>query len=416
MHARHDKRNIYKVLFYESGSGFGGSAVSLYRLTKYLDRGLYKPIAVVHGIGPRISKMAQDGVPVHTTRLYRVVSGSMRLSEGFSSIPLLKPACFYSDFLLNTLVNCFLIIRIIKRNNVDFVHLNNGIFENFPALLAAQLSGIPCISHVRGTEELTRIERVCGKRVDGFITLNSAMYNLYRGVFGEGKVFMILNGVDLDEFKGLDQHRLRSEFKIPEGSVIVGTIARLIPGKGLPEFLKAAAQVARVRKDVLFFIVGDDPLKNHLFEQELRLLALKEDLNGRVVFTGWRNDVLDVMAGLDLVVQCSTFPEGMSLTPIEAAALGKPVITSDVPGYSDSVEDGVTGFIVPAGNTEMLSRRILDVIQNRDLGLTLGMNGKNKVLRELDVRFTVKKIEEIYQQIFDKAIVNERVTISCRQR
>ena len=393
-------RKKKKILYYESGSGFGGSAVSLYRLIKYLDKRAFRPFVLVNGIGPRIKQIEAMDVFVTELRFYHPIPDLNGSNRGFS-VPFVKNLCFYTNFLLNTLINASIIYATLKKNRIDLVHLNNGIIDNFPALVAARFCGIPCISHVRGTEPVTKIEKAFGKWVKKVITLNSEMYNLYKSLFGADKACIVFNSVDLEAFENVDKGKLRQEYQVPQDNFAVGTVARLVTGKGIPEYIKAAAEVIKDNKKATFFVIGDDPLLNRSFENDLKKMCSMHGLNSHVIFTGWRNDVIDLIAGLDLVVQFSTFPEGMSLTPIEAMALSKPVITSNVPGYTDTVEHGVTGFIVPSGDIHALSKRILEISMDRDFGYTLGNSGRKKVEAEFDVKKTVNRIQEIYRVVLD---------------
>jgi len=389
-----------KILYYESGSGFGGSAVSLYRLVKYLDKALLKPYVLVHGIGPRIEEIKKMSVSVDRLKFYHPIPAINGTSPGFLT-SIFGNFSFYVNFCVNTIVNTFIIYKTIKRNNIDLVHLNNGIIDNFPALIASKFCGVSCISHVRGTEPVTRIEKVFGKWVKKVITLNSEMYNPYKFLFGADKVSIVFNGVDIEAFENVDKSKLRHDYQVPEDNFLVGTIARLVLGKGIPEYIKAAAEVIKDNKKATFFVIGDDPLLNQSFENDLRKMCSMLGLNNHVIFTGWRDDVIDLIAGLDLVVQFSTFPEGMSLTPIEAMALSKPVITSNVPGYTDTVEHGVTGFIVPAGDIHGLAQSILEITMNKNRATSLGKNGRKKVEAEFDVKRTVSRVQEIYRVVLD---------------
>jgi len=393
-------RKKKRILYYESGSGFGGSAVSLYRLIKHLDRESYFPYVLVHGVGPKIKQIEAMDVSVTELRFYHPMPDLNGSNRGFS-VSFIKNLCFYTNFLLNTLINASIIYATLKKNSIDLVHLNNGIIDNFPALIASRFCGIPCISHVRGTEPVTRIEKAFGKWVKKIITLNSEMYNLYKSLFGADKVSIVFNGVDIEAFEDVDRDKLRRDYQVPQEKFLIGTIARLVPGKGIPEYIKAASEVIKVNKNATFFVIGDDPLLERSFENDLKKMCSMHGLNSHVIFTGWRNDVIDLIAGLDLVVQFSTFPEGMSLTPIEAMALSKPVITSNVPGYTDTVEHGVTGFIVPSGDIHALSKRILEISMHRDFGYTLGNSGRKKVEAEFDVKKTVNRIQEIYRVVLD---------------
>lgn len=394
-------RKKKKILYYESGSSFGGSAVSLYRLVKYLDKESFRPYVFVHGVGPRIKLIMNMGVHVRQLSFYHPIAPVDNKSERLI-MSIVQNLSFYVNLCVNTMLNASIFYKTIKSNNINLIHLNNGIFENFPALMAAKLCGIPCVSHVRGTEPLTKVDRTFGRWASKIITLNSEMHALYTHVFGADKACIVFNGVDLDAFENVDTCKLRHEYQVEDDSYVVGTIARLVPGKGIPEFIKAAAEVIKVNRKLIFFIIGDDPNLDRSFEYKMKLLCSNLGINDHMVFTGWRDDVIDLMSGLDLVVQVSTYPEGMSLTPIEAMALGKPVITSNVSGYTDTVEHGVTGFIVPAGDITKLANEIQRLAADKHLSEQLGPNGRQKALREFDAKITAKRIETIYHDILVK--------------
>jgi glycosyltransferase involved in cell wall biosynthesis len=226
------------------------------------------------------------------------------------------------------------------------------------------------------------------------------MFDRYVPAFGEKNVHIIYNGVDLDAFQNPCPDRIRREFGVEPGEFAVGTFARLVEGKGIPEFIAAASRVTRRRGQYRFFIVGDDASEDRAFERAMRRLAEDAGLGDRLVFTGWRNDRIDVMAAMDLVLQISTtFPEGMSLAPLEAMALGKPVIVTDIPGYEFSVDDGKTGFVVSPGDVETLAERVLLLAENRELAQRLGRESRGKAVREFDVRLTARRVQALYDEV-----------------
>jgi glycosyltransferase involved in cell wall biosynthesis len=378
------------VLLYETGSGFGGSAVSLYRLVKCLNRERFTPYVVVHGSGPRIIEIEAMGISVREVRF--VVPFPQNASAS-----IFRNINFYGNFVANTFANAWRIGNIIRKRKINLVHLNNGIYEGFPGLLAAKLTGVPCMTHIRGTVAITRLERLVGGWLTRIVTLNSYMENEYAKAFGPEKVCLVFNGVDLDGYEDVPHGTLRNEYGLDDDRLLIGTVARLVPGKGIPEFLTAASRVLKVLNNATFLIIGDDPFGGS-FEKDQKRLCRALGIEGNVIFTGWRKDMPRVLADLDVVVQVSTFPEGMSLAPIEAMALGKPVITSDVPGYTDTVVDGVTGFIVPKGEANILADRIIELATDRNRAKSMGTLARARVKDRFDARMTVRMIERLYDE------------------
>jgi glycosyltransferase involved in cell wall biosynthesis len=384
------------VLIIESGEGVGGSAFSMYRIIKYLDKSRYRPHAFVYYKTAVFSEIADLGVPVVKLPVYSVFP--RELPENGSLLRRVRNyVVVYGNLIIETLFNGFRLARYIRRTDIDLVHCNNGFFENFAAAFAARITNRPCVSHVRGTEPLMKIEKSLGSWVSKFIVLNPDMYDLYSEAFGPTSVRLVYNGVDLDEFERPDAQKIRDEFSLSSNDFCIGTFARLVEGKGIPEFLQMAARLGQSHDYLKFFIAGGGAEDGSDFVNDLHTLADELGISDKVIFAGWRDDVRDCMAAMDLVLQISTtFPEGMSLAPIEAMTLSKPVIVTDNPGYANVIADGHTGYVVPSGDVDALVVRVRQLIDDRDLARNLGRNGRARVLDQFDYRIVAGHIQDIY--------------------
>lgn len=391
-----------KVLFVESGRGYGGSAFSLLRLVKSLERSQYYPHVVVFHNAQPFEQIRSLGVPVKTIGFFRPVFG--RSLEDRSFWNKARNYCsVYGNLAADTVYNGIRLARYIQRERVDLVHLNNGISENLAAVFAARLANVPCVSHARGTEPLLRIEKYVAEWVAAFITLNSSVCNDYTLVFGKERVHLIFNGVDLDSFQNPNPEKVRQEFNVEPGTFAVGTFARLVEGKGIPEFIATAAQVSREYGPSRFFVVGHDATADGAFEASMKNLAGELGLGRQLVFTGWRDDRIDIMAAMDLVLQISTtFPEGMSLAPLEAMALRKPVIVTRIPGYEFSVDDSQTGFVVAPGDIRALTEKMLILARDRDLAERMGQQGYRRASQQFDIRLTATQVQRVYDQVLSQ--------------
>jgi glycosyltransferase involved in cell wall biosynthesis len=323
------------ILYIESGPGLGGSAFSLYRVLKNLDRSKYNPYVFAYYEAPVFREIAALGVPVKMLPIYQPFPSQL-VSDNTLVRRCRNYVALYGNLFIETLLNGMRLARFIKKLDIQVVHCNNGIFENFAAVVAARLANVPCVSDVKGTEPLLKIERLFSGWVKRAIVLNQAMFDHYSAVFGNHRVNLVFECIDLDSAKNPNTSKIRKEFAIRPRTFCIGTFARLIEGKGIPEFIKAAAKVIKIKENVQFFIVGDAASGNSDFEQRLRTLAHELGADQHITFTGWRSDVIDIMSAMNLVLQISTtFPEGMPLAPIEAMALRKPVVVSDIAGYTD---------------------------------------------------------------------------------
>lgn len=401
-----------RILFVESGRGYGGSVFSLRRLVKSVDRSRFEPRVIAFHRSEPFEGIKALGVPVTVFHFFRPFF-EPTVHERNALDRVRNYVSEYGNLAADTVCTGLRIARYIRRERIALVHLNNGILENLSAAFAARLTRRPCVSHVRGTEQLTKVEKHCARWMSAIITLNRTVHADYAGLVGTEKLHLIHNGVDLDALQHPERSRLREELQLGPESFAVGTFARLVEGKGIPEFISAAARVATTCSHVRFFVVGDDPSADKVLESDLRRRAADVGLGSRLLFTGWRNDRIDVMAAMDLVVQVSsTFPEGMSLAPLEAMALSKPVIVTAIPGYEFCVEDGTTGFVIPPGDADALAARMLRLVQDPARGVEMGRAARQKAVREFDVRLTARRIETVYDQLLPQSRNGAEATAS----
>ncbi|NIO20219.1 MAG: glycosyltransferase, partial [Candidatus Aenigmarchaeota archaeon] len=139
----------------------------------------------------------------------------------------------------------------------------------------------------------------------------------------------------------------REELGIDDGPV-VGTIARLSPQKDVHTFLYAISNVVREFPSLRCFIVGDGDQR-----RELENLSHRLELNGNVIFLGYRDDVREILEILDVFVLSSLW-EGFPLVVLEAMAASKPVVATEVPGTAEAVINEKTGLLVPLRNSTRL--------------------------------------------------------------
>jgi glycosyltransferase involved in cell wall biosynthesis len=155
----------------------------------------------------------------------------------------------------------------------------------------------------------------------------------------------------------------------------VGLVANIRGSKGHRFFLDAAREVLRVRPDARFLIVGDG-----VGFDDVRRRVRELGLEDRVVMTGFRRDVPDVMAALDVLVLPSVKSEAMSQVIPQALAVGTPVVGTSVGGTPELVRDGETGRLVPPADAAALARGILDLLGDPARARAMARRGQAEVL------------------------------------
>jgi glycosyltransferase involved in cell wall biosynthesis len=202
---------------------------------------------------------------------------------------------------------------------------------------------------------------------------------------------LIHNGVDLQRYDHQEPCcTLREEYGMEPGSQIVGVVARLEPEKGHPTLLEAWPAVLRAVPGAYLLIVGEGSRRDSL-EAQARELRIAH----RVIFAGRRDDVPAVTAALDVAVLPS-YREAQGLTILEAMALCRPVVASDVGGIPEMIEDGVTGLLVPPHDAPALAAAIARLLLDHPYADTIARAGHDLVHERFCVEMMVSAIESIY--------------------
>jgi len=375
------KDNKTIILFYEPSSGFGGSSSFLAGLINNLNRDKFYPVVLIKNSGPQFNK-------IRDTEFVKL--------NNYNEPERLSHFSFSFFFLRNILPEIIKIYSIIRRKRINLAHINTNIISGTPAIFASKLAGVPCVCCIRQTKPLINREKFIARFVDEFVIENSHCLALYKNHIKESKLNLIHCGLDLRLFENAKKGSFRNEFKL-NSAPIVGLVGRIVEGKGQKEFILSAKEVLKVRPDVKFVIVGEAKGGEECYFQEVRELVKKESLMENVIFTGWRNDTEDVISDFDILVQASsTFPESFGLTTVEAMALGKPVVATNITGPSEIVINGVTGFLVPPADPLKLADATLAILNDKELGVNLGKAGRLRVEEAFDITKIVRKIEKLY--------------------
>jgi glycosyltransferase involved in cell wall biosynthesis len=268
--------------------------------------------------------------------------------------------------------------------------------------LAARRCGVPVILsalHSTGWPDVIgRLNRLLTPITDRFIAVaqRHAQYLSEVERFPEAKICVISNGVDTDRFTPGQGVQFRREIELAAHVPVAGIVAALRPEKDHELFLRAAALVLQRLPEARFLVVGDGPLRAGL-ESTARSLGIAD----AVRFLGTRQDIPAVLQAMDVFVLTSKM-EANPVSILEALSCGTPVIASRVGSIPETVQDGVTGYLVQPSDAEAFAARILDLLQDRQRAVDMGRLGREFVIGQwsLDkmVRGYERLIEEIYSQ------------------
>lgn len=212
-----------------------------------------------------------------------------------------------------------------------------------------------------------------------------------RRIPGE-KVFVLHNGIYLDTFSDPGKERVEKErirLGIKPDHPVIGAVGRLGVEKGIRYLLQAAVKVLTVSPGTVFLLAGDGPLL-----EDLKNLSQRLGIGKNVVFAGYCQDVPAVLSIVDIVATPS-LTEGSPLAVLEAMAMGKPIVASNVGGIKEILKDGETGLLVPSEDPSALAEKILHLIGNSQEARELGKRAREES-GKYDIHLHARKIEKHY--------------------
>jgi glycosyltransferase involved in cell wall biosynthesis len=194
--------------------------------------------------------------------------------------------------------------------------------------------------------------------------------------------------------------RGRASLGIGEGEFAVGIVARLQPWKGQHVLLRAAASLLHARDRARLFVIGDTLFGlDQDYPAALHALARDLAITERVVFAGFRNDVADCLAAMDIAVHASIEPEPFGLGLIEAMAAGTALVASRAGATPEIVTDGIDGLLVPPGDHEALAVALLALHDDPDRREALAEAGLATARERFDVHGMVSRMEGLYHRV-----------------
>lgn len=304
------------------------------------------------------------------------------------------------------LVSLARLYALFRRQRFDLLHVHTPIAALL-GRIAGKMAGIRCIVYTAhgfyfhdqmgsfSKFAFICLERIGGKFTDLLFTQSAedAASAVLLGLLPEGRVIAIGNGVNPLAFKPGDsavRARVRAEIGIPADAVAIGMVGRMVSEKGYGEFFAAAERIASLRSNVYFVAVGDRLSSDHAGSVDRALAAARNSLGERLILTGLRSDIPDLLAALDIFTLPS-YREGMPRTIIEAMMMALPVVATNIRGSREEVVAGETGLLVPARNEAELAKALLKLVDAPDMREHMGKAGRARALELYDERIVVAK-------------------------
>jgi glycosyltransferase involved in cell wall biosynthesis len=295
--------------------------------------------------------------------------------------------------------------RDLRRRRIQIVR-SYGCYPNLFALPAAWLAGVRVrIASIRDTgDHLTPLQRRAQRWACRFaqrvvVNADAVRRRLVDDGYDPRGIVVIPNGIDLDRFCSTAPGRIRRELGVSEAAPVVGLVTRLTTLKGIEYFLAAMAHVARRFPSARFLVVGDGrDLSGAAYRRGLQREASLLGLEGRLLFTGFREDVPELLGELTVSVQPS-LSEGLSNVVLESFAAGVPVVATAVGGNPEMVEGGVNGLLVPPRDAQALADAVCLLLGDPDRARRWGAEGRRLVADRFSLGAMVRRTAALYEDL-----------------
>lgn len=382
-----------KILFIDTAFKIAGGQKCLIQILKNLDKKRYHPMVMVPGESDLIPPLNDLKIKTETMTLERRCPKKKK-----------KQVRFISQILFEPLLNINRLIRLGKKEKIDLIYANTteaGLYGG----IVSQFLPVPVILHNHINSYRPIVNRIldCWMSTIVFVS-KSSTWDFVKSKAKRDKYHLIYNALDpKDYFIKADIPTIRNRYSIKERDLLIGTVSRISPEKKLEYFIQAMPEIKQRIPNSKFLIVGGTYFRSDVdYLNELREMVVKFDLNDAVIFTGFLENIMEIIPILDIVI--STSPrEAFSVTLLEAMAAGKPVIATDIPANQEAIVNQKTGILIPAQDASALLDAVIYLLTNPDVGYKMGQAGKERVETMFSVDKQIQQLEQIYHDLLNNA-------------
>lgn len=308
------------------------------------------------------------------------------------------------QFIYRFIIALFKVVAIIRSEKIDFLHSNTAAV--LVGGVAAKVTNKKHLWHVR---EIIVYPVIVRKLISFFIhhfgttvigVSNSVIDNLAidQPLIRNHSV-VVHNGLEIEKYANGNRMKIRDEYSIGKNDILVGMIGRVSHWKGQDLFLKVATNICPRYENVTFMAVGS-PFQGQEYEMDKFLLAVKERMLGeKFIIAEFRSDVKDLMAAFDIFVLPSSLPDPFPTTVLEAMATSKPIVANGHGGVVQMIEDGISGFLIPPNNDEIMTKVIIKLIKNQTMRKQIGRHAFQRVQKLFNVNTYYSNIRRVYRSL-----------------
>ncbi len=373
------------VLLLNHVSRVSGGEQGLLNIVASVDPGRYR-FTVVVPPGDLAERVQDAGAGVETFTF-------QRFKRTRNPLLLARYACGY-------LLGIARLTRMIRRLRPDLVHSNSNTAHLYGGR-AARLAEVPAIWHSRDLVKLGRLGPWMFKTCHACVAISQAVASHLAGCADDpDKIRVIHNGIDTTRFSPREKSgAVRGELGISPDSPLLGTVGQLVPWKKHERFIDAAGRIAGQVPNARFVVVGDDLFGDHPdYREQLLDRATRRGLDGKLYFAGYRDDIVPVLADLDVFVH-ATDREPFGRAIAEAMAMGLPVVAIDANGPAEIIRNGVDGVLVPLGDAAALAAAVTGLLESDAIRAASGQAARKRIVQAFGREAFGRRMTELYDEV-----------------
>jgi len=394
---------VRNILYVHHGRGIGGAPLSLLYLIRGLDRSRYNPTVLCIHESEAAELFRSEGIETLVDE---------KLNDFSHTNVLWYPWWQLAKTLVRLLQfprTYFRARALLRKRDVDIVHLNTSTLTAFG--MAAKAERKKVVWHIR--EPLQKgyigLRRMLIRRIihcNADLILPICEYDGAQ-LIPSSAIRVVYNFIDFAQFDSTtDGSTVRGELEITPRTPVALMLGGVNPIKGTLTFVRAAVEVLRSHPDAVFLIAGavpDEHFRNRLnglrvYKKSVMRYAHEAGKN-QIRFLGVRGDIPEILAASDVLCFPSTVPH-FARPVIEASAMKRPVIASDLGGPRELVRDGDTGFLVPPDDAKALADRLRTLFDDPELRQRLGASGNAFAKEQFNAEVNTRRVLEYYDSLF----------------
>lgn len=388
------KKKLKNILYVHANNlDIGGADYCLFKLASQLNKKKFHPVVCLGKNTKILDLYKKEGIKTHVIDMERIKKS-------------------YNPFYLGRLAFKFFFTikelrKIIQKEKIDLVHGNDLLDIYGP--VAAGLEKKPSTQYIRWIlESPLWLKKMLTYMV---FRLNDRVMTVSHGVAeimfsSKGKILPgVVTCYDWIDMEKVGHHKknsdIRAEYRIPQKSPLIGCVGRLEAWKGQDVFIRSAAKVLEQVPGAWFLVVGGSVAGRgrESFSRQCRDLAEKLGISHRIIFTGHRPDMTNIMKSLDVFVHSSVTPDPLPGVIMEAMACRIPVVGANAGGVPEEINNQTTGFLYKPGDPDEMADKTIWLLEHPRNACQMGEAGYGRIMTLFEKTRLCKKIEKIYQNM-----------------